>query len=116
MAPKLASWRAKVRVDRSRGAFAANDVAVMSRTIAAAALRSGYAGSHPDGYSRPMPDTPPPAPQLPSDFKGIMRLGLLNYVMLRWAPKNRVGRLAVEMTILVLFFGILAVLFVLSRG
>ena len=63
-----------------------------------------------------MPNTPPPAPPLPSDFKGILRLGLLNYVMLRWAPKNRAGRLAVEMTLLLLFFGILAVLLLLARG
>jgi hypothetical protein len=59
---------------------------------------------------------PQPAPRLPGDFKGILRLGLLNYVMLRWAPKNRIGRLAVEMTLLILFFGTLAVLLVLARG
>jgi hypothetical protein len=67
-----------------------------------------------------MPQTNAPQPTterpLPTDFKGILRLGLLNYVMLRWAPKNRLARLAVEMTILVAFFGILAVLFLLARG
>ena len=61
-------------------------------------------------------DAPQPAQQLPSDWRGILRLGLLNYIMLRWAPKNRFARLAVEMAILLVFFGILAVLFVLSRG
>jgi hypothetical protein len=43
-------------------------------------------------------------------------MGLLNYILLRWAPKNRVGRLIFEMTFLIGFFLILALLARLSQG
>jgi hypothetical protein len=46
----------------------------------------------------------------------ILRQGFWNYAMNRWAPKNPAGRLAFEMTILIVFFGILAVLARLASG
>jgi hypothetical protein len=60
---------------------------------------------------------PAPEPQrAPSDPGGILRIGFWNYVMMRWAPRNRLGRLIFEMTFLIIFFGILAVLLLLARG
>jgi hypothetical protein len=47
---------------------------------------------------------------------GILRMGLWNYIMLRWAPKNPAARLVVEIGILVVFFGLLAVLYALAQG
>lgn len=40
----------------------------------------------------------------------ILRRGLWNYAMERWAPKNQGGRLAFEMAILIGFFLVLAVI------
>jgi hypothetical protein len=66
----------------------------------------------------PKPNAPEPAAEqpLPTDMRGILRIGLFNYLMRRWAPKNPAARLAVEMALLVVFFGILAVLLWLTRG
>jgi len=46
----------------------------------------------------------------------ILRRGLWNYAMDRWAPKNSTGRLAFEMTILIGFFLVLAVLLKLASS
>jgi hypothetical protein len=55
-------------------------------------------------------------PPLPATGSGILRMGLWNYFTLRWAPKNPAARLAVEIGILVVFFGLLAVLYMLALG
>jgi hypothetical protein len=46
----------------------------------------------------------------------MLRQGLLNYALDRWAPKNPAGRLAFEMTLLIAFFAILAALFKLASS
>jgi hypothetical protein len=61
---------------------------------------SGQGGSQGDGQ-RPAP---------------ILRRGLWNYAMDRWAPKNPTGRLAFEMAILIGFFLVLAVILKLASS
>ncbi len=46
----------------------------------------------------------------------ILRRGLWNYAMERWAPKNQAGRLAFEMAILIGFFLVLAVIVQLASS
>jgi hypothetical protein len=43
----------------------------------------------------------------------ILRLGLWNYISMRWAPKNTAGRWAFDIGVLVVIFGIPAVLYVI---
>jgi hypothetical protein len=47
---------------------------------------------------------------------GVLRQGLLNYALDRWAPKDPRSRLAFELVIALAFFALLALLLKLSAG
>lgn len=47
---------------------------------------------------------------------GVLKQGLWNYAMNRWAPKNPTGRLAFEMAIPIGFFLVLAVMLKLASS
>jgi hypothetical protein len=43
-------------------------------------------------------------------------MGLWNYFLYRWGPKNKAARFVLETAVLVVFFLILAILLKLSQG
>jgi len=67
-----------------------------------------------------MTNADPRRPVAPEPSRGgagpVLRRGLWNYGMDRWAPKNPGGRLAFELAILFVFFALLALLLKLSAG
>jgi hypothetical protein len=64
--------------------------------------------------SQPPYQNQAPAPQ--PTGKSVLRQGLWNYAMDRWAPKTQPARIIVEMTFLIAFFLVLAILLRLSAG
>jgi hypothetical protein len=55
-----------------------------------------------------------PAPKYTG--KEILRMGLWNYLTVRYAPKNAAGKLIFEIGILVAVFMVLGILFILTRS
>ncbi len=68
------------------------------------------------------PAIPPPAITVPArptaspSGREILRMGAWSYISNRWRPKNAVGQWVFDIAILVVVFGVLAVLLKLASG
>jgi len=76
-----------------------------------AAYPAAAPGAAPGQYQAPYPTAGAPLPP-----RRVLQMGLWNYFLYRWGPKNRATKFVLETVVLVVVFLVLAILLKLSQG